>query len=292
MNTVDAAAQRIKDLVSGIGIKYGFERSFRLSPGQLRAKRFLLGFSKRRLRDTAEQKILDICERLGMPQILLDRYRAELPNAQYVHFGFEKGESGCLYKAYLEFYEKVEADMRNTAASSDPQLMHLGFKWAADGNAAPVVTRYVWHPFISVENMLERTGNLLGPLRTGAIMEVARGVLQAASARVQHREIFYMEATEEGNPRHSFDINMYRARLRMEELDPVIGHLSAHFDLAEEAYSMLRESIRTSIFGHIAGGTGRSGGDFLTIYHGTKRIDPPSQRPPSMAPTQRTFLKP
>jgi tryptophan halogenase len=286
---MNEAAQKVKESVSALGIKYGFERSFRLGPRRMLANRFLLGFRKQRIGDTADQSILDICECLGMPSILLDRYRALLPDSQYVHFGFEEGESGCLYKAYLEFYEKVEEKMRIAPTRSDPQLMHLGFKWAAAGGGAPVLTSYVWHPFLTVESMLERVANLLDPLGTGAIVDVTRRVLHAAADRVQHRDIFYMEATEEGNPRHSFDINMYRARLRMEEIDSVLGRLSGHFDLAMKEYRMLREDIRASIFGHIASGIDRTGGDFLTVYHGIKHIMPPSPRSGSVIPTLPRF---
>jgi tryptophan halogenase len=282
-------AERLQALVRGLGIKYGFERSFRLSPQGLRANRFLLGFRKHRLGGTADQQILNICERLDMPQTLLERYRAELPDAQYVHFGFEQGESSCLFKAYLEFHEKVDAHMRSTPGRSDPQLMHLGFKWAATGGAAPVLTSYVWHPFITVESMFDRVANLLGSSDTSAIMEATRGLVRAAAARVQHRGIFYMEATEQDNPRHSFDINMYRAGLRMEELDLVFDRLSAHFDLAAEECRILREGIRSSILGHVAGGIDRTGGEFMTVYHGIERIKPVRLRPTSMTPAPPIF---
>src|SRR6202051_1408935 len=161
---MDDAAEQVKELGAGLGIKYGSERSFRLSARLLLANRFLLGFRKQRLGEAADQRILDICERLEMPPILLDGYRGRLPDSQYVHFGFEQNESNRLYKAYLEFYEQVEAQMQSRPGSSDPQLMHLGFKWAAAGDRAPVLTSYVWRPFLSVESMLERVADLLGPL--------------------------------------------------------------------------------------------------------------------------------
>jgi hypothetical protein len=45
---MDDAARKVQELVAGLGIKYGFERSFRTSAGQLLTNRFLLGFRNMR----------------------------------------------------------------------------------------------------------------------------------------------------------------------------------------------------------------------------------------------------
>ena len=50
---------KVQELVAGLGIKYGFERSFRTSARQLLTNRFLLGFRKQRLGAAADQRILE-----------------------------------------------------------------------------------------------------------------------------------------------------------------------------------------------------------------------------------------
>jgi len=46
--------------------------------------RFLLGFRKQRLGAAADQRILEVCERLGMADALLNEYRSQLPDSQYL----------------------------------------------------------------------------------------------------------------------------------------------------------------------------------------------------------------
>ena len=287
---MDDAAGKVQELVAGLGIKYGFERSFRTSARQLLTNRFLLGFRKQRLGAAADERILGVCERIGMPQSLLTGYREQLPDSQYVHFGFEENESTRLYKAYLEFYEKVEAQMRSQPGDFAPRLMHLGFKWSAGGDGASVLTRYTWHPFVTVESMLERAAQLFDMSAASELISITRAMLDAAAARVPHQDIFYLEATEDGNPRRSFDINMYRAKLRMEQLDAILDRLRRHYDLPAEPFRALAEDMRASIFGHISGGIDRAGKDFFTVYHGVEYREPaPNPSPPPAAISPRWY---
>jgi hypothetical protein len=130
-----------------------------------------------------------------------------------------------------------------------------------------VLTSYTWHPFITVEAMLDRTAGLFGPAGAGGLMDVTGDILRAAARRVPHQDIFFMEAAEQGNPRRSFDINMYRAKLRMEELEPILSRLLHYYDLPVDRFRALCDDIRASVFGHISGGIGRTGNDFFTVYH-------------------------
>jgi hypothetical protein len=274
---LEDAAQRVRALVAGLGIKYGHEPSFRIAQGTLLTNRFLLGFRKERLGEPAEadDRILDVCRQLDMPPDLLHDYAAELPDSQYVHFGFEQNESACLYKAYLEFYEKVAAKMRVQPGARGPQLMHLGYKWPVVGTTAPVLTRYSWHPYISVDSMLRNVASVLDARNGSELQQLIRSLLGAASRRVGANDMFYMEATEENNPRHSFDINLYRARLRMADLIPALSDLATRYTLPQESVDALCAAIRDSTFGHVAGGTDRAGREFLSIYHGIEYVTPP-----------------
>ena len=68
--------------------------------------------------------------------------------------------------------------------------------------------------------MLSRVSGLLDPRRSRATLDLAGAVLQEASRRVPARDIFYLEVTEADNARRSFDINVYRAGIRLRERAP------------------------------------------------------------------------
>lgn len=261
-------------LVEDLNIKYGFERSFKVVHGRVLTNRFLLGFRKHRLGAHPDSRILDVCDRLGMPADFRAAYTHSLPDAQYVHFGFEESERGSLYKAYLEFYEKVEAEIIRRPGGSDSYLIHLGCKWAPGVERRGVFTRYAWYPCLSVKTMLARVSALLDPETHRVAFEITKGTVSAVGDRLARSDIFYVEATEDENPRRSFDINMYRARLRLEELEPLLLEMARHYAVSAEEFRLLYDSIKTRTFGHLSGGIDRQGRDFLTVYYGLEYLPP------------------
>jgi hypothetical protein len=256
--------------VDSLGIKYGFERSFKMVEHTLLENRFLLGFKKKRIQNDPHGRILEICRRLEMPERLLASYRERLPDANYLHFGFEENEKTRLFKAYLEFYEKFEEKARRHPGPPGPFLMHLGFKWDARDPGRQAITNYVWHPLLSVEGIAARMSKILPPGRFGKISEIARQIV-AFAARILHPyDILYLEVTEENNPRRSFDINMYRANLPMAALYPFLEEMCRHCGISIKKFQDLYRGIQTTRFGHISGGIGREGKDFFTVYYGVE----------------------
>ena len=93
---------------------------------------------------------------------------------------------------------------------------------------------------------------------------------QLAGSRTRPGEILYFEASEEGNPRNSFDINMYWANLQMAEIYPMLLNIARHYFIDLEQFEELYEGVKTQKFGHLSGGTDREGRDFLTVYFSEK----------------------
>jgi hypothetical protein len=263
-------------LVENLEIKFGFEQSFKIFEKTLLANRFLLGFKKKRIKQEPHERILDICRQMDMPENLLQTYQGCLPGSNYLHFGFEENERTCLYKAYLEFYDRVEETMKTQPRKFDSFLMHLGFKWDALDNSRQALTRYTWYPFLPVDVMLGRLSNILGPDKLGTLFEVAKGIVAIASRMVPPYDILYMEVDEENNPRRSFDINMYRAKLPLSELQPWMSRMCDHYAIPPEAFHTLYEGAKSRTLGHIAGGIDREGRDFLTVYYGVEYLSPNS----------------
>ena len=263
-------ASLVRELVEDLNIKFGHEESFKIYENTLLANRFLLGFKKKRIRKEPHERILDICRRMDMPGNLLQEYRTRLPDSNYLHFGFEETERTCLCKAYLEFYDKVEKTMRTQQGKFDSFLMHLGFKWDALDNSRHALTRYRWYPSLPVGVMLERLSNILGPHGSGTLFEVTKGIIEAVLKVIPPYDILYMEVDEENSLRKSFDINMYRAKLPLRELEPWLSQTGRHYSIPPEQFSALYDGVQDKTFGHIAGGIDREGRDFVTVYYGVE----------------------
>jgi hypothetical protein len=75
---------------------------------------------------------------------------------------------------------------------------------------------------------------------------------------------------EENNSRRSFDINMYKANLRMRDLYPLLSRIFRYYRIPDDIFHPLYDQVKLRIFGHLSGGVDRAGRDFLTIYHGVK----------------------
>ncbi|HSB81182.1 MAG TPA: DUF3467 domain-containing protein [Candidatus Methylomirabilis sp.] len=259
-------------LVEDLKVGAGYERSVKMSEGSLLDNRCLLGLSKSKMGEGPDEKILDICTRLQMPREYVDALGEKLSEANYVHFGFEEGETTCLYKFYLEFWQRIEEDLKRNPDNHGPFLLHLGFKWDASDSSICAITRYTWHPWLEVEDLLARASRLLSPHDHGASFEIVKGIVGLASARIPHRDILYLEVAEDGNPRRSFDINTYRANLRLAELYPLWLQIGRQYSIPFQQMQALYERIQQKTFGHISGGTDRTGKDFLTVYYGVEGL--------------------
>ena len=258
--------------VKSLDVEMGFERSFKVSKNSLLGNRFLLGTSTKALGKRPHEKILDLCLKLGMPANLLTFFREKLPGANYVHFGFEETGAACLYKAYLEFREKIENEIKRRQQNSGQFLLHLGFKWNASDKGIHAIASYTWHRLLSVPDMFAKMSAILDPQTHGAALQSAKDIVSLAAARIPSQDMLYLEVTEESNARRSFDVNLYRAGLRMEELYPLLLKIWKHYSIAPAEYRSLYEQAKSKVFGHVSGGIDREGKDFLTVYFGVEGV--------------------
>ena len=78
--------------------------------------------------------------------------------------------------------------------------------------------------------------------------------------------------TEENTPRRSFDINVYNAKLQLKEVYPLLQKIYQHYSIPARDFHALYNQFRTKIIGHLSGGIGRDGKDFLTVYYGLEDV--------------------
>jgi len=268
--TMDERARLLLDLVGKLEVVYGLEYSFKVLENTLLGNRFLVIMTKDSIRKQTNRRLLDICSQTGMPRELQDIYRENLSFAKYIHFGFEENEKSSIYKAYLEFPPKWEAEFLNKPAGADSFTLYLGFKWDASENRKRALTRYTYYPLIPPEKILDRLSNLYEGSRQRGSLEIAKGILETALGRIGYDNLLYLEVSEDNNPRRSFDINMYRAKLRLEELSPYLSAMCRHFSIPPERFHAVYDPMRSKRFGHLSGGIDREGKDFLTVYYGVE----------------------
>ncbi|HEX5093543.1 MAG TPA: hypothetical protein VFV84_12735, partial [Burkholderiales bacterium] len=249
----DAAAhgQRLLDRIIALGIDYGREDSFKMSAGRLLADRFLIGL---RARELSTRSILDVAAGIGMPEPLVSALLAQLPRADVVLFGMEDGDAGLIYKAYLEFWEEIRRTVRATGSTA-PALMNLGFKWQADGVAKPVVSRYTCYPMLDLAGILARVRRIHAGHEDQPSGGAARSLIERAAAR--GAPFIYLEVGEEGTPRSSYDINLYRANLTLAEVEPIVRETARRYALPEDRFLAFYSGIRARPLGHLSGGVGR-----------------------------------
>lgn len=267
---VNERARLLLDLVKKLETVYGLERSFKVLDKRLLGNRFLVTMTKDAIRNQTHQKLLDICSQINMPMDFQEVYRENLSFAEYVHFGYEENEKSSIYKAYLEFPPNWEAEFLNKPADADSFALYLGFKWDTSINTKRALTRYTCYPRIPLETILERLSKLYEGSHQRDSLEITKGILETALDRIGYGKILYLEVSEDDNPRRSFDINMYLAKLRLEELHPLLLRMCRRFSIPEERFRALFVPVRSKRFGHLSGGIDREGKEFLTIYYGVE----------------------
>ena len=239
----------------------GFEKSFKMANGTLLCNRYLLGIHRN---DATPASLCELCERLAMPAPQLAAFRENLPGANTVHFGFEGHASGGMYKVYLEYAGRLPGT--HAGGGTAPVLLHLAYKWDALDRSKCTVAKYVCHPRLSTAGILARLADLYSGHANRRSFEAARGIIEFAASRTREA-LMYLEVSEEGNPRSSFDINLHEAGLRLQDIDHWLSALRLHFSIPPDRFERMFAQVSAANLGHVSGGISREGGDFMTVYY-------------------------
>ena len=259
----DNAALPFK-LLERLGIPCGYERSFKMSRGKLLANRYLLGIS---LQDTTSDDLFELCLRLKMPAPLFAQFQQNIPGANLVFLGFEDDEGGASYRVYLEYWDKICAEITAAPHETHPRLMFLGYKWNIKHPERQVLSEYICHPLLSTSEIIQRITQLYQPAKDRRVLEHVLDIIQRASVQCADRSFIYLEVGEGNNPRRSFDLNMYKASLSLHEIDQTLCRLQAYYEIQQQSFLKVKELVGPKLLGHLSGGTNRQGEDFLTFYY-------------------------
>jgi hypothetical protein len=263
----DGKARILFELVMGLNVHIGIERSFKFFNNTFLTDRFLLGFKKDDVTGDYRERIMELCEKLNMPSVLMNQFRDNLTDSNIVLLGFEGDGRNRLYKAYLEFGKRFQEFSMNMQESF---LLHQGFKWNADDNEKYTRADYICFRLFSAEQILARIRGIYQSGPGNETLEIAEELLKLSYRKVGCEEMLYLEVSEEENPRKSFDLNFYRANLRMMDIYPLLERICRYYSISENQFNIIYKPVNTRIFGHLSGGLDRNGKDFMTIYFGVK----------------------
>lgn len=265
MSGIDALAEvaaRPFRLVESLRLPCGYERSFKLQPGAVLANRYLLGIETRL---APAETFLHAARQLGMPADLFAEFVDGLPRANLVFLGFEADENGgALYKVYLEWWDDARR-RRRQHGDSTAQVCHRGFKWAHDDPGRHVITDYRWLPGLDPAAIVERIEQVYAGVAGALGGDVVRALVDLATRTTD--ELVYIEVSEAGNARCSFDLNLYRAGLSVDQaIDPVRA-MAERLAVPADRFARLEALVSGKALGHVSGGLGRDRREYLTVYY-------------------------
>jgi hypothetical protein len=136
-----------------------------------------------------------------------------------------------------------------------------------------VLTRYHWYPGLSVPDLLGRLARIYDDPARREALAIAGDFARLATQRVGPGGVRYMEVSEGGNARRSFDLNIYRAGLTVGDMFPALSRMAAHFALPARQLGPLLKPIGSRSLGHLAGGVHRTGEDFFNVYYGVEECN-------------------
>jgi tryptophan halogenase len=275
------AANRLLDLTANIPLA-GIERSCKFGPGTLSRERLLLGQTAALLAGT----MLDAAPRfLKLPASAKLPYMQDRLRANFIYLGFDGSANNLSYRIYLEFPVNLAQQLDQATGQMAPALLARGYKWDA---LQPELDRYDatdywWHPRLTVDQIHMRLAALWAQRPDGAAsaptsgdagsqaVVAAQTLVKRAIELARHRsnalDWQYLEVTEPASSRHSFDLNVYKADLRMVELTGEMRALGQALGIADADMNAFLADTAESTLGHVSGGIGRDGQPFLTVYY-------------------------
>ena len=240
---------------------HGREDSFKLLRGRLLAGRILLGVPCAHVQ---EQQAFALAESFGLPAAARALLAERWPQANAVFFASEQSAGAVLFKMYLEFWDQVRRAVRG--GEHAPQLLHLGVKWSSAQPGRHEEAHYMVHPLLGLADQLRRMKQAYADDAGASALAIARSIVTQAAQHAPDAGFLYLEVSEAGNPRRSFDINLYKSGLRVAAVAAQLRDAAAHFGIAPEALAQQLRELGARPLGHLSGGRDRRGEEFLSVY--------------------------
>lgn len=245
-----------------LGLPWGAETSIKLGPGRLLGHRVLVGLPRRSLDDATARRLAG---EIGIPAAGWELLADALPRSNAVFLGIEESPDGVVGKAYLEFWDEVRRQVRAEPGTT-PRLLHLGVKWNDRRPGHFEVAQYHCHPLLSARDVMRRMAGVYeGDVSTTAC-PLAQAVLRRGLRREPTAGLLYEEVSEAGNPRRSWDVNLYKTGLLVRDAAPELEAIGRHFGVDGTALAAALAPLQDRLLGHLSGGVDRRGQEFVSVY--------------------------
>ncbi len=260
-----AAELRLKRFAEALGVPLMGEVSAKLVPGALLTDRFLLSAPIAALAPGSLGNVVEMAETLGLDPEAAAVLSLDLETADVLHFGYEGSPSGgAVLKLYCEF-AAIVGDWDRARREGRRLLVHRAVKWDPESSEGAVISLYEADPTLSVTDTVDRIFDLLGDHPAA---ELVVSVFHRAAGRLPAQDRLFLEVTEQGTDRRSFDLKVYDAGFAVGSFREAMRDVAAAFGFDRVDRDRLAQLPSAEILGHLSGGRGRDGRPFLTLYYG------------------------
>ncbi|WP_374627615.1 hypothetical protein [Devosia sp.] len=260
-----AAELRLRRFAEALGVPLMGEASAKLVPGALLTDRFLLSAPIAALAPGAVADIVEMAETLGLDSEAAAILSFDLETADVLHFGYEGSRAeGAILKLYCEF-AAVVGDWNRARREGRRLLVHRAVKWDPDSAEGAAVSLYEADPTLSVTDTVDRIFDLLGDHPAA---DLVVSVFHRAAGRLPAQDRLFLEVTEQGTDRRSFDLKVYDAGFTVGSFGDAMSELATAFGFDRVDRDRLSRLPSAEVLGHLSGGRGRDGRPFLTLYYG------------------------
>ncbi|WP_211830296.1 hypothetical protein [Kistimonas asteriae] len=249
-----------------LGAPYGFERSVKFCESQMLDDRFLMTVHKASLGKRPEHKLETLCQQLNAPADVLASVLALLPEADIVHLGFEAEADARLCKLYVEFASTVRAAME-TGQIKSPLLVHKALKWNVEKPQRHAITQYWLNPESELGHWIDEVSTSADE-HYQVLSSFLQQVLMLTAERLPAEELMCLEVNEPGNPRKSFDINLYDTDMILGDIRHLLEQLAEAFRIEPGKVARWLDNNTGQPLGHLSSGIARDGRPFATVYFG------------------------
>jgi len=240
------------------------ERSVKLSPGSFSASRFLATCQPNVLGGDPLGEFRRIAAWLGCPEAAIVRLTRNWDRVITVHVGYD-GLDPALYKLYVE-YPLGESGRDDVPSDT----LFLAAKWLPDRPAYFSTYRHLPRPRTGREARAMMDRDDLPDIGEGARRFAARVLDELI---VPDGQVDVMLVEDEGRPRRSYDINLYRVQTPLARHKGAIAALCTDYGLPDAVRYVLDDGAGSSL-GHVAVGRSAAGEEFVTLYYGFEQHVP------------------
>jgi len=229
----------------------------------------LISVGRAALGPVPAERLQEIGRELDIPADFAGALPAALAHADVVHFGYEAGAGyGRLQVSTSNMYPRRARRWRPQAAPPcSSTLPTSGPPGKPDSGA---VTRYTWLPCRTREEIEAKLQELIPAKDAANARACVLGLLSRIASLPTLAKLLLMEVEEPGYPRRSCDLNVYDAGVRMREISELVDGALRGFAVPPAQGRAVFDRASDRALGHLAGGIGRDGKEFVTVYFGVE----------------------